>query len=97
MGNKANDQYFSVELCGGIHVDRTGDIGLLKITSEGGIAAGIRRIEAVTGLNALNFVQTGERQLSQIAGLTKTTRGQTFEKVSALADRNRDLENRLSA
>ena len=95
MGNKANDQYFSVELCGGIHVDRTGDIGLLKITSEGGIAAGIRRIEAVTGLNALNFVQTGERQLSQIAGLTKTTRGQTFEKVSALTDRNRDLEKQI--
>ncbi len=95
MGNKSNDKYFSVELCGGIHVHRTGDIGLLKITSEGGIAAGIRRVEAVTGLNALHFVQTGERQLSQIAGLTKTTRGQTFEKVTALADRNRDLEKQI--
>lgn len=95
MGNKANDKYFSVELCGGIHVQRTGDIGLLKITSEGGIAAGIRRIEAVTGLNALSYIQTGERQLAQIAGLTKSTRGQTFEKVSALADRSRDLEKQI--
>ncbi len=95
MGNKSNDQYFSVELCGGIHVQRTGDIGLLKIISEGGIAAGIRRIEAVTGMNALNYIQTGERQLVQIAGLTKSNRGQTFEKVSALADRSRDLEKQI--
>jgi len=95
MGQKINDQYFSVELCGGIHVERTGDIGLLKIISEGGIAAGIRRIEAVTGLNALNYVQTGERQLVQIAGLTKTARGKTFEKVHALSERNRDLEKHI--
>ncbi len=97
MGHKNNDQYFSVELCGGIHVERTGDIGLLKIISEGGIAAGVRRIEAVTGLNALNFVQTGERQLAQIAGLTKTARGKTFEKVQALSERNRDLEKHIDS
>lgn len=95
MGHKTNEQAFSVELCGGIHVERTGDIGLLKIISESGIAAGVRRIEAVTGLHALNFVQTGERQLTQIAGLTKTPRGKTFEKVQALSERNRDLEKHI--
>jgi len=97
MGNKTHEQYFSVELCGGIHVERTGEIGLLKIISEGGIAAGVRRIEAVTGLNALNFIQTGERQLAQIAGLTKTARGKTFEKVQALSERNRDLEKHIDS
>ena len=97
MGNKTNEQHFSVELCGGIHVQRTGDIGLLKIISEGGIAAGVRRIEAVTGLNTLNFVQTGERQLAQIAGLMKTARGKTFEKVQAMSERNRDLEKHINS
>ena len=95
MGHKTKEQAFSVELCGGIHVERTGDIGLLKIISESGIAAGVRRIEAVTGLSALNFVQTGERQLAQIAGLTKAARSKAFEKVQALSDRNRDLEKHI--
>jgi alanyl-tRNA synthetase len=95
IGNKTNDQYFSVELCGGIHVERTGDIGLLKITSEGGIAAGVRRIEAMTGLNALNFIQMSEHQLSQIAGLTKAARSKTFEKVQVLSERSHEQEKHI--
>jgi alanyl-tRNA synthetase len=95
MGSSAAAQHFSVELCGGIHVKRTGDIGLLKIISECGIAAGIRRIEAVTGLNALNFIQVGDRQLAQIGALTKSVRGKIFEKVQVLSDRSRDLEKHI--
>jgi alanyl-tRNA synthetase len=95
MGNKTNEQHFSVELCGGIHVERTGDIGLLKIISEGGIAAGVRRIEAVTGFNALSYIQAGEYQLSQIAGLTKSPRNKAFEKVHTLSERARDLEKHI--
>ncbi len=95
MGSQSNDHRFSVELCGGIHVERTGDIGLFKIVSEGGIAAGIRRIEAVTGLAALQYVQTGDRQLAQITSLTKAARAQAFDKVNALADRARDLEKQI--
>lgn len=95
MGSKADHQEFSIELCGGIHVQRTGDIGLFKIISEGGIAAGIRRIEAVTGLTALQYVQQADQQLSQIAGLTKATREQTFERVNAAFERSRDLEKQI--
>lgn len=95
MGSKADEQEFSIELCGGIHVQRTGDIGLFKITSEGGIAAGIRRIEAVTGLTALGYVQQADQQLSQIASLTKSTREQTFERVNAAFERSRELEKQI--
>jgi alanyl-tRNA synthetase len=95
MGSKTEQQEFSIELCGGIHVQRTGDIGLFKITSEGGIAAGIRRIEAVTGFTALSYVQQADQQLSQIAGLTKATREQSFERVNAAFERSRELEKQI--
>src|SRR5690606_30597361 len=60
---------FSVELCGGTHVSRTGDIGLFKIVSEGGVAAGVRRIEAVTGAQALAYLNDAEEQLKEAANL----------------------------
>lgn len=86
---------FSVELCGGTHVNRTGDIGLFKIISEGGIAAGVRRIEAVTARNALHWVEQSEEQLQTIAGMLKATRDNTRERVQQLLERNRQLEKEL--
>jgi len=86
---------FSIELCGGTHVDRTGDIGLFKIINETGIAAGVRRIEAVTGQQALKWLDRGEHQLQHIAGLLKTDRGGVEERVAQLLERTRSLEKQL--
>ncbi|GAB6043150.1 alanine--tRNA ligase [Endothiovibrio diazotrophicus] len=88
---------FSVELCGGTHAGRTGDIGLLKIVSEGGVAAGVRRIEAVTGEGALALVEGAERTLDRIAAAVKGDRGNVEEKVRQLSDRARALEKELEA
>lgn len=74
MGSIIEEKNFSVELCGGIHVKRTGDIGLFKITSESGVAAGIRRIEAVTGTKALELVQKADSDIHQINSLLKSTK-----------------------
>ncbi|MBF2718466.1 alanine--tRNA ligase [Psychrobacter sp. NG254] len=86
---------FSIELCGGLHVQRTGDIGVLKITSESGIAAGIRRIEAVTGMNAVKNIQQSEQQLSELAGQLKVKRPEVAQRVRTMADKQRDLEKQL--
>ena len=86
---------FSVELCGGTHAKATGDIGLLKIVSEGGIAAGIRRVEAVVGSFALAHVATAEAQLGQIAGLVKGNRDTAAAKVEQLVTRSRQLEKEI--
>ncbi len=86
---------FSVELCGGTHAKRTGDIGLLKIVSEGGIAAGVRRVEAVTGSGAMAWVDEADSKLAQIAGALKGSRESVVEKVMDMADRNRQLEKEL--
>jgi alanyl-tRNA synthetase len=86
---------FSIELCGGTHVDNAGDIGLLKITSESGIASGVRRIEAVTGARALQWVADNEQRLQRIAALVKSGREDAEEKVAQLQDRNRALEKEL--
>ena len=86
---------FSVELCGGIHASRTGDIGLLKITSEGGVAAGVRRIEAVTGAGALEYLNAAEEQLREAAALVKGSRDTLLDKLGALLERNRQLEKDL--
>ncbi|MDD1134663.1 alanine--tRNA ligase [Pseudomonas shahriarae] len=86
---------FSVELCGGIHAARTGDIGLLKITSEGGVASGVRRIEAVTGAAALAYLNAAEEQLKEAATLVKGSRDNLIEKLSAVLERNRQLEKQL--
>ncbi len=86
---------FSVELCGGIHANRTGDIGLLKIVSEGGVASGVRRIEAVTGAAALAYLNAAEEQLKEAANLIKGSRENLIDKLSAVLERNRLLEKQL--
>ena len=86
---------FSVELCGGTHAKRTGDIGLLKIVSEGGIAAGVRRVEAVTGAGAMQWVEEVDDKLAQIAGSLKVSRDAVVEKVQDMAERSRQLEKEL--
>ncbi|WP_350558664.1 alanine--tRNA ligase [Psychrobacter sp. CAL346-MNA-CIBAN-0220] len=88
-------QPFSIELCGGLHVQRTGDIGLLKITSESGIAAGVRRVEAVTGMNAIKYIQQSEQQLSELAGQLKVKRPEVAQRVRTMVDKQRDLEKQL--
>ncbi|SFB86138.1 alanyl-tRNA synthetase [Pseudomonas citronellolis] len=103
FGEKYGDQVrvltmgggFSVELCGGTHVGRTGDIGLFKITSEGGVAAGVRRIEAVTGAAALAYLNGAEEQLKEAAGLVKGSRDNLLDKLAGLLERNRQLEKEL--
>jgi alanyl-tRNA synthetase len=87
---------FSTELCGGVHVDRTGDIGLFKIVSESGIAAGVRRIEAVTGEAALNYFAAQEQTLSTIAALVKTDSVNVASKVEQVILRNKELEKELA-
>jgi alanyl-tRNA synthetase len=86
---------FSTELCGGTHVARSGDIGLFKITSESGIAAGVRRIEAVTGQGALDLVAANEAVLREVAGLVKASRDDVAAKVGQLVERSRSLEREL--
>jgi len=88
---------FSTELCGGTHVNRTGDIAVFKIISESGVAAGVRRIEAVTGNAALAHYQTIEQGLTEIAGVLKSVPEQAVEKVRQLATKNRELEKELAA
>ena len=88
---------FSVELCGGTHARRAGDIGLFKIVSEAGVAAGVRRIEAVTGEAALAHVEALEKNLDEVAGMVKGTPGEAAAKVGQLLERNRKLEKELEA
>jgi len=86
---------FSTELCGGIHADRTGDIGLFRIVSESGTAAGVRRIEAVTGEGALAQVHAQNQQLQDIAQLLKGDSQNLNDKVRAVIERTRQLEKEL--
>lgn len=87
---------FSTELCGGVHVDRTGDIGLFKITSEAGIAAGTRRIEAVTGEAAMSFIEAQADKLDVIAKLVKSDAANTISKVEQLIKNSKQLEKDVS-
>ncbi|MFZ4622929.1 MAG: alanine--tRNA ligase, partial [Rhodoferax sp.] len=87
----------SRELCGGTHVQRTGDIGLFSITAEGGVASGVRRIEAVTGLNALAYMQEMETMLGGVAGTLKVTPSEVHARVGAILSQVRELEKELAA
>ncbi|MBC8494435.1 MAG: alanine--tRNA ligase [Candidatus Thioglobus sp.] len=87
---------FSVELCGGTHVNQLGDIGLFRITSEGGIAAGVRRIEAMTGYDAYQFDKQTEDSLSEIAQMTKSSNAQAVEKVAQLIKQQKELEKQIA-
>ena len=87
---------FSTELCGGTHVARTGDIGLFKFLAESGVAAGIRRVEAVTGENALAYVRELEGRLRDAAALLRSGRDEVVDKVQQLLDRSKQLEKDLA-
>jgi alanyl-tRNA synthetase len=87
---------FSVELCGGTHVDRTGDIGVFKITSEGGIASGVRRIEAVTGKGALEWIDAKQQALDHVAALLRSQPEDAASKIEQLLKQNKELEKKLA-
>ncbi len=87
----------STELCGGTHVARTGDIGLFKIVSEGGVSAGVRRIEAMTGQGALDYVAEEERRLDEAAGMLGGNPADLADKLRALLDRQKKLERELES
>ncbi|QDF98206.1 alanine--tRNA ligase [Azoarcus sp. DD4] len=86
----------SKELCGGTHVARTGDIGLFKIVVEGGVAAGVRRVEAVTGENALRYAQEQERRVQGVSALLKVQPDEVAERVAGMLDNVRALEKELA-
>ncbi len=86
----------SIELCGGVHVDRTGDIGLIKIVSESGIAAGVRRIEAVSGQGAIDFIEQQADLLTEVATLVKSDVTSVVSKVEQLIGKNKQLEKEIA-
>jgi alanyl-tRNA synthetase len=86
---------FSTELCGGTHVQRAGDIGLFKITGESGVAAGVRRIEALTGAGALDYVERNDALLKDLAGLLRGSREEVADKVREQLERTRQLEREV--
>ncbi len=90
------DDKFSTELCGGVHVDRVGDIGFFKITAETGIASGVRRIEAVTGEAAVNWVEEKEQQLDSLAQLLKSSCDEVNGKVEQLMQKLKEQEKQLT-
>ena len=85
----------SIELCGGTHASRTGDIGFFKIVSESGLAAGVRRIEAQTGTGAVRFVRALEHELGETGAMIKAKRGETPARVQKLLDRNKELQKEI--
>jgi alanyl-tRNA synthetase len=98
MGNKGiegKDKVFSIELCGGTHVARTGDIGQFRIVQESGIAAGVRRIEAVTGNGALARAREQEKRMEQLSGLLKSGPANLVEKVQQLVNEQKALDKEL--
>jgi len=98
MGGNEGDgcERHSTELCGGTHVQRTGEVGFFKIVAEGGVAAGVRRVEAVTGEGALAHVQALDRQLAEVAASLKAPAAEATVRIAALVDGVRSLEKELS-
>ena len=101
FGEKYDDQVrvvsmgdFSTELCGGTHVDSTGDIGLIKIVSESGIASGVRRIEAITGERALNYVQQQQARIAEMAAVLKVEPANLSDRLKVLQQSNKELEKK---
>jgi alanyl-tRNA synthetase len=90
------DDHHSTELCGGTHVKRTGDIGFFKIVAEGGVAAGVRRVEAVTGEGALAWVQALDRQLTEVAGALKAPAAEATARIAHLQDSLKSMEKELA-
>jgi alanyl-tRNA synthetase len=86
---------FSTELCGGTHARATGEIGLFKLLSESGIAAGVRRVEALTGLGAFEYMREQETSLRRLAGLLKTSAADVPERVEKLLAERRELEREI--
>ena len=86
---------FSVELCGGTHVDRAGDIGLFKITGESGVASGVRRIEAITGERAIDYMEQHEALIREVAGFLRGSPDEVPEKVRDVLDRVRQMEREI--
>ncbi|MEM7123312.1 MAG: alanine--tRNA ligase [Pseudomonadota bacterium] len=95
-GDQTGEAYYSTELCGGTHVRRTGDIGLFKIVSEGAVASGVRRIEALTGQAALEYLNRQDTRIEELAGALKTTPADLVDRVQTLADERRKLEREVS-
>ncbi len=96
MGTKKDGKVFSIELCGGTHVKYTGDIGLLKIISESALSSGIRRVEAVTGANALKYLNEQDELLQNIAVILKSSPSDVIERVQTLLDEKRKFEKEVA-
>ena len=96
MGTNEDGRAYSVELCGGTHAARTGDIGLVSVTGEGAVAAGVRRLEAMTGAGARRQLNADSRRLRDLAGLLKVPAGEAEARLSALIEERRKLERELT-
>src|SRR5207247_7573715 len=86
---------YSTELCGGTHVHRSGEIGIFKLPFEGGVAAGVRRVEAFTGEGALDLIRSYEQKLKEIGDLVRGSADDAVEKVKKLLDRQKELEREI--
>ncbi len=96
MGTDRGTKQYSVELCGGTHVNRTGDIGLLKIVSESSLSSGVRRIEALTGANAIAYLEEQEARLNEAAAALKSSPAEVASRVKALSDEKKKLEQEVT-